>query len=73
MCHSLENIVLLSENAAMDIAHIDRPFLVVSVKICMSTIALVDHWFDLHPWIKLNWLRYTGKGTPVIRFHRYHG
>jgi hypothetical protein len=66
--HSLENVALLCRNTAADIAHFDRPFLVVSVQICASTIAPI-----LHPWIKLVRLRYPGKGTPVIRFRRYRG
>jgi hypothetical protein len=41
--HSLENVVLLSGNAAADIAHVNRPFLVVSVHVCASTLTLVGH------------------------------
>jgi hypothetical protein len=39
----LGNVALMSRNAAADIAHVDRPFLVVSVQNWASTIALVGH------------------------------
>jgi hypothetical protein len=40
---SLGNVALMSQNATADVAHIDRPFLVVSVWNCVSTVALVGH------------------------------
>jgi hypothetical protein len=65
--------MLLSENAAADIADVDRSFLVVSVQNCTRTIAPVGHWFVLHPWIKLDRLGYTGNDASVIRFRRHRG
>jgi hypothetical protein len=63
--------MVLSGNAAADIAHVDRPFWVVSVQFCASTITIVSHSDLPRPWIKLDRLGYTGKDMSVIWFHRH--
>jgi hypothetical protein len=52
--YSLGNVVVLSANAAVDIAHVDRSFQVVSVWVCASTMTLVSFSTFLCPWIELD-------------------